>query len=203
MEPKPASAGDVTQLLRRLQGGDGGAFDELFPLVYDELRRIAQRQLRRERPDHTLFATALVNEAYLKMADQREASWQDRSHFLGVAARAMRQVLVDYARRRRADKRGGDWIRTTLTNRGLGFRTSLEELIELDQALERLDQVDERLCKVVEYRFFGGLTEEETAELLGVTSRTVRRDWIKARAWLYRELYPEGTPEEAAEGRHG
>lgn len=184
---------DITQLLRDVEGGSREAFDALFPRVYEELRRIAERQLRRERQDHTLLTTALVNEAYLKMVDQARVEWRDRAHFFGIAARAMRQILIDYARRRGTEKRGGAWRRTTLGQADLAFEVRLEELIALDDALDRLDQVDERLRTVVEYRFFGGLTEGETAELLGVTSRTVQRDWARARAWLYRELYPSET----------
>jgi len=188
--PQPPT-GEVTRLLGQVRGGDRAAFDQLLPLVYDELRRIARGQLRRERREHTLFPTALVHEAYIKLIDQAAVDWQGKAHFLGVAARCMRQILVDYARRRNAEKRGGDWARTTLTHRDLGIDVPLEELVTLDAALDRLDQLDSRLRQVVEYRFFAGMTEDEIAEVLGVSTRTVQRDWLKARAWLYKELYPE------------
>lgn len=189
--------GEVTRLLHLVRDGDKEAFDHLLPLVYEELRRIARRQLRRERQQHTLQPTGLVHEAYLKLVDQAAVAWQGRAHFLGVAARAMRQILVDYARRRNAGKRGGDWVQTTLTHRDLGIDMPLEELISLDAALDRLDELDPKLRQVVEYRFFAGMTEEEIAEVQGVTTRTVQRAWAKARAWLYKELYPEdGAPAE-------
>jgi RNA polymerase sigma factor (TIGR02999 family) len=185
--------GDVTNLLRDARRGNRTAFDRLLPVVYDELRNVAQRQLRKEREGHTLFATALVHEAYIKLVDQADVEWQDRAHFFGIAARAMRQILIDYARRRKAEKRGGAWQRTTFTNKDIGLEIPMDDLLNLDEALNRLGELDERLRRVVEYRFFGGLTEEEIAELLGVTQRTVQRDWVKARAWLYKELYPEKT----------
>jgi RNA polymerase sigma factor (TIGR02999 family) len=162
--------------------------DTVFRLVYDELRALAERQLRRERPGHTLQATALVHEAYLKLASGG-ALPADRSHFVGTAARAMRQVLVDHARRRSADKRGGAWQRTTLGEGPAALELELDTILDLDRAMERLDP---RQCRVVELRFFAGLEEKEIAEILGVTERTVRRDWVKARAWLYAEMYPEG-----------
>jgi RNA polymerase sigma factor (TIGR02999 family) len=180
---------DVTALLGQARAGDRAALDRLLPAVYHELRRVAQRQLRHERPGHTLGVSGLVNEVYLKLADQAQPDWQSREHFYAVAARAMRQILIDYARRRQAGKRGADWQRTSMEDKQLGFDSPLEELLAVDQALERLGQMDERLRRLVEYRFFCGLTEQETAGLLGVTVRTVQREWTKARAWLYRELY--------------
>ena len=177
----------VTALLQRIQEGDRDALDRLFPLVYAELRRVAQRQLRREGPGHTLDATGLVHEAYLKMAGQAVADARGRSHFVAIGARAMRQVLVDHARRRRAAKRGGEWARTSITGKALPAELDLDGLLALDQALERLD---ERQRRVVECRFFGGLDEQETAEAVGVSLRTVQRDWLRARAWIYQELYP-------------
>jgi len=179
------SSGEITRLLRGAQG-DGAAFDRLFPLVYDELRGLAQRQLRRERAGHTLDATGLVHEAYLKMAGARQPDWQGRAHFFAVAARAMRQVLVDYARQRGAAKRGGGWFSTTLTGQDLAAGVDLEQLLALDDALATLEP---RQAQVVEMRFFGGMQEEEIAQVLGVTTRTVQRDWAKARAWLYDALY--------------
>lgn len=181
---------EVTQLLQRLRAGDPEARERLFPLVYDELRQVAQRALRRERPDHTLRPTELVHEAYLKLAGGRGGEWQDRAHFIGIAARAMRQILVDHARRRLAGKRGGGWERTTLEAIGAEQELPPEELLALDAALERLEQFEPRLRALVEYRFFGGLPDREIAELLGVSERTVNRDWTRARAWLHKEVYP-------------
>lgn len=179
-------AGEATRLIRQAREGDSEAFDRLMGVVYDELKAVAGRQLRRERSDHTLDATALVHEAYIKLVDQARLPVQDRSHFLAIAARAMRQILVDHARRRNAGKRGGDWARTTLTAGHATFEFDPSELLTLDAAMEELE---ERQRKVVEYRFFGGMEETEIAEVLGVSARTVRRDWVKARAWLYRTLY--------------
>lgn len=187
-------SGEVTRLLGNLRGGDQAAHDELYPLVYGELRRVAQRVLSSERAGHTLQATALVNEAYLKLAHAGGA--ENRLHFIRIAARAMRQVLVDHARRKLADKRGGDVIHTVVDDKPIGLDARPEELMALDQALERLEKQDPRLRQIVECRFFGGLTEGEMADLLGVTTRTVQRDWAKARAWLYRELYQKQPPAE-------
>lgn len=180
---------EVTLLLQRARNGDRQAFDDLLPKVYQELRGVAERQLRRERAGHTLMATGLVHEAYLKLVDQAQVEWQGRAHFLAVAARAMRQILIDHARKKAAEKRGGDWERTTLGDKGLGNDFSYAELLALDTALERLGKMDERLRQVVECRFFAGMSEQEIAEALAVTTRTVQRDWVKARAFLYKELY--------------
>jgi RNA polymerase sigma factor (TIGR02999 family) len=169
---------------------DVSAFERLFPLVYDELRRIARRQLGRERAGHTLQPTALVHEAYLKLVEHPSPEWQGRAHFLGIAARAMRQILIDYARKHKAEKRGGAWERTTLGDTPVALDVGLEELLALDAALNRLDQMDSRMGKIVELSFFGGLTEKEIAEMLGLSERTVRREWVKARAWIHKELYP-------------
>jgi len=188
------TAEEVTALLRNVKNGDREAFDRLLPKVYGELRRVAERQLWRERQGHTLRATALVHEVYLKLVDQAQVEWQGRAHFLAVSARAMRQILIDHARRKAAEKRGGDWERTTLgSGEGFGVEMSMEDLLALDQALEDLEKLEPRLRQVVEYRFFGGMTEQQISEVLGVTTRTVQRDWVKARAWLYKELYPEGA----------
>lgn len=181
---------DVTQLLGELRSGSRSAAGRLFPLVYEELRRLARGQLRREHGDHTLQPTALVHEVYLKLAGSGPERWRDRAHFLGIAARAMRQVLVDHARRRMAEKRGGQWERTTLAEGRYGIAATLEDLVALDAALDRLDAVDPRLRQVVEHRYFAGLTDREIAEVMGITERTVQRDWARARAWLYKELYP-------------
>jgi RNA polymerase sigma factor (TIGR02999 family) len=173
--------------------GEQRHLDRLLPLVYDELRRVAHRQLGRERAGHTLSTTALVHEAYLRLVDQTRARWVDRAHFFAVAAGVMRRILVDYARRFRAAKRGGDAQRVDLDLVEVSLEERSEMLINLDEALGRLAELNPRLSQVVEYRFFGGMTEEETAEALGVTDRTVRRDWIKAKAWLSRELHDSGA----------
>lgn len=191
-KPESNSATQVTRLLREAGTGDDSAFDRLLPLVYDELRRLAQSQMRRERSGHTLNTTGLVHEAYLRLVDQTQVEWKNRNQFFGIAARAMRQILVDYARRKGAQKRGGEWQRTTLGDVEASSETSPEELIALDDALKKLAEADERLCRIVEYRFFGGMTEEEIAGLLDVTVRTVQREWSKARAWLYKDLYSNG-----------
>jgi len=179
---------DITGLLLAWRAGDRRALDQLFPLVYEALRRVAHRQLERERPDHTLGTTALVHEAFIKLVDQTRAQWVDRAQFFAVAARAMRRILVDYARRHRALKRGGERAQISLDDVALVADARAEALIALDEALARLAELDERLGRVVECRFFGGLTEEETAEALAVTPRTVRRDWVKAKGWLYQAL---------------
>lgn len=186
--PEP---GQVTSLLHAMRKGDRAAFDRLLPLVYDTLKQISRRQLRGRRPGVELRTTELVHETYLKLADQGEADWEDRAHFYAVAARAMRQVLVDEARRRGALKRGGDRRRVTLTGRHLRFRMRPVEILALDEALDRLDALNERQRRVVELRFFAGLSEREIAGTLDVSTRTVERDWVKARLFLHRELHPE------------
>ena len=187
----------TARLLEELRDGDADALNRLLPLVYDELRAIARRELRRGRPGGTLDTTALVHEAYLKLVDRRCVQPADRAHFLGIAARAMRQVLVDRARRHATAKRGGDVQRVTfdehLVAGTLAADERAEALLALDEALTRLTALSARLGSVVECRFFGGLSEQETADALGVTTRTVRRDWVKARAWLHRELYGEAA----------
>jgi RNA polymerase sigma factor (TIGR02999 family) len=162
--------------------------DRLFPLVYQELRRVAHRAVRGERSGHTLGTTGLVHEAYLRLVDQTRIEYRDRGHFFGIAARAMRQILVDYARRHQAGKRGGSQRPITLDDAMLGIEDRAEALLGLDEALTELESLDPRLGQVVQCRFFGGLTEEETGETLGVTARTVRRDWLKAKGWLYHRL---------------
>ena len=166
----------------------GGRLDGLFPALYDELREIARRQRRRERSDHTLNTTAVVHEAYLRLAAQRCASWDDRAHFLAAAAGMMRRVLVDHARRRLAGKRGGALVAVALDDAAGAVDARDESIVARDDALGRLAAIDARLARVVECRFFGGLTEPETATALGVTERTVRRDWVKARGWLHAAL---------------
>ncbi|MBI1355948.1 MAG: sigma-70 family RNA polymerase sigma factor [Acidobacteria bacterium] len=190
--PSPAAkapVGEVTQLLRMAQQGDPQAPEQLYPLIYAELRRIARRLLAGERAGHTLDTAGLVNEAYLKLADPTQNPAEGRAHFLRIAARAMRQILVDHARRKGAEKRGGDWARTSMDEARLGQAPRGEEMLALDEALNRLNEVDERLRQIVEFRFFAGLSETEIAEALGVTTRTVQREWAKARAWLHKELY--------------
>jgi RNA polymerase sigma factor (TIGR02999 family) len=170
-------------------GREPDAWDRLLPVVYDELHAIARRHLRRQRAGHTLNATALVHEAYLKLADHTSVPYGSRSHFFGVASRAMRQVLIDYARRSGASKRGGELRRVPLDEAEIAVTDRADTLLALDEALTRLSLLNDRLGRVVECRFFGGLTEEETAEVLGITERTVRRDWTKARLWLYAEIH--------------
>jgi len=186
--PPSSDTQPVTQLLVELRDGQSGAMDRLFPLVYEELRRIARRALRRERTGHTLATTGLVHEAYLRLVDQTRIEYRDRAHFFGIAARAMRQILVDYARRHRAAKRGGAQRVVTLDEGALALEDRAETLLALDEALTDLEQVDARLGQIVQCRFFGGLTEDETAEVVGVTARTVRRDWLKAKGWLHQQL---------------
>lgn len=178
---------DVTELLIAYRDGEKGAFDRLLPMVYDDLRRIARRQLGRSK-NQTLSTTGLVHESYLKIVDQTRVNWQDRGHFLAISARAMRQVIITYARRRGALKRGGGERAVTLDENRIAIADQAERLLALDQALERLGERNERLAKVVECRFFAGLSEEETAEALGVSLRTAQRDWMRARAWLKQEL---------------
>lgn len=178
-------------MLRASRGGSREALDRLFELLYDELRRIAHRQLVGHPRDGTLNTTALINEAYLRMVDQTQADWEDRAHFFAYAARTMRAIIVDYARRRSAQKRGGDMTRLSFEDRDLPVEAQAEVIVAVDDALTRLAEVSERLSRIVECRFFGGMSVDETAAALRVSDRTVRRDWIKAKAWLYGELYGE------------
>ncbi|MCG8466792.1 MAG: sigma-70 family RNA polymerase sigma factor [Gemmatimonadetes bacterium] len=183
---------NVTQLIHDWREGDAEAVDRLMPLVYDELRRIAQHHLRRERPDHTLSSTALVHEAFMNLVDQSPPAVSDRVHFFAISSRVMRRVLVWHARKRGAAKRGGGQRPVTLDEEAVLADDRLEEVLALDRALERLEALDARLCRVVECRHFGGLTVPETAEALGISRATVKRDWQSARAWLRREL--DGSP---------
>lgn len=186
---RDGTARDITGLLYAYGEGDHGAFDHLVPLVYVELQQIARRQLRRLRPGDTLGTTGLVHEAYLKLVDQSRASWRDRKHFFSIAARAMRQILVDYARRKHRDKRGGSAVVMPLDEAQVAAPVSDEAwLLGLHEALERLEELDPRLPRVVECLFFAGFTQKETAEALGVSPRTVWQDWQRARAWLHEEL---------------
>jgi RNA polymerase sigma factor (TIGR02999 family) len=188
MVPLPSPPGKVTELLLELSGGNRAVVDELIPFLYSELKRMAAAQLRAERPGHTLQVTALVHEAYLKLVDQRQVNWQNRAHFFGVAAQVMRRILLDYAKGRAREKRGGDVQKTSLDEALLVSHDRAYELVEIDQALGRLEALDRRQAQVVEMRFFGGLSVEETAEALGVSEPTVKREWAMARAWLHREL---------------
>jgi len=182
---------DVTLLLSSIAAGNRDAADQLVPLVYEELRRLASSYMRRERPDHTLQATALVNEAYLKLVRQQEVSWKNRSHFFGIAAQLMRRILIDHARGHLREKRGGTKEVLPLNEALVFSPEKSEELVKLDKALERLSALDERQGRIVELRFFGGLTVEETAEFLGISEKTVKRDWALAKAWLYGEMREE------------
>lgn len=179
---------DVTRLLSRLGSGDAAALDELMASVYDQLRRIAHNQLHGEGADHPFRTTELVHEAYEKLVDHHAVDWQDRQHFYAVAARAMRQILVDVARRQAAEKRGGDRTRTDLAEVALRGEAGPEQVVLVDNLLDHLADRDERVAQVVECRFFAGYTIAETADVLGVSCSTVNRDWKSARAWLNREL---------------
>lgn len=184
----PDAPGDVTDLLRAHQAGEADALDRLMPKVYDRLRRIAHGHLRGESPGHTLDTSALVHEAYLGMVEQGGARVQDRIHFFALASRAMRNLLIDHARAHATQKRGGGTLRTTLDERTIAVRERADDLLALDQALDRLAGYDPRLARVVEYRFFGGMSVAETAAALDVSAMTVHRDWQKARAWLLQML---------------
>ena len=179
---------EITRLLDECGSGNGDAFERLIPLVYDDLRRIAHRRLRAERNGHTLDTTAVVHEAYLRLAETPESTWQDRAHFFAVCARVIRHVLVDYARRRGAVKRGGDAVHVPLREELAGRAPRISTLLSLEEALASLERHDERMARVVECRYFGGLTVKETAEALGSSRRTVERDWTRAKAYLYRAL---------------
>ena len=189
----PPSSKTVTQMLVEWSEGHEEVWEELAPLVYDELRRLAHRQLRREGVGHTLQATALVHEAYLRLIEQRHVRWQNRAHFFGVASQMMRRILVNYARDRRALKRGGSAPKLPL-NEALAWAPAREvELVALDEALTRLAAIDPQKSRIIELRFFAGATNEETAEVLGVSPATVKNKWNLARAWLYRELTSQNS----------
>ncbi len=189
MTDRPAD--DVTTWLNAAGAGDAGALDHVLPLVYDELRKLAGSRLDAERSDHTLQTTALVHEAYLRLVDVPNLKWESRRHFFGIAAQAMRQILVDHARRRGAQKRGaGDFV--TLEDNVAGIGADPTDIISVDEALRRLAVLSPRAAKVVELRYFAGFDNEETAEVLGVSTATVKRDWLSARAWLQRELGEKG-----------
>jgi len=182
---------DMTELLLQWRSGDQEAFERLLPLVYDELRRLAHHHLWNERAGHTFNTTDLVHEAYLNLINQDQTPWQGRAHFFAVAARAMRHILIDYARGRRRAKRGGGQANLSLDRAVLFSEDKIEELITIDQILTRLEATDERLCRVVECRYFGGLTIAETADVLAISPATVKRDWQMAKAWLRRALFTD------------
>lgn len=187
-EDNQSVAGKVTSLLLEISGGNRAIVDDLMPLLYKELKRIAAAHLRRERPGHTIQPTALVNEAYLKLIDQREANWQNRAHFFGVASQVMRRILIDYAKGRARRKRGGGAYQTTFDEALAVSEDRASELMDIDEALRKLEALDPRQVKIVEMRFFAGLSVEETAEAMGISEPTVKREWAMAKAWLYREL---------------
>jgi RNA polymerase sigma-70 factor (ECF subfamily) len=189
MDEPSVSPHRVTQLLEQWSHGDDAALAELSPLVYEELRRLAHRHMGGERPDHTLQTTALVNEAYLRLADQTNPSWQNRAHFFAVAARAMRQILVNYAKSYRAQKRGGGALKVELDEAALVSPEQSKAIVDLHEALERLGTLDSRKARVVELKYFGGLNHGEIAEVMKISTVTVRRDWVFAKAWLYTELH--------------
>ena len=186
-----AAAPQVTGLLVAVQRGDAAAVNQLIPVVYEELRRLAKRHMARQRKGHTLQTADLVSEAYLKLVNVKEAGWKDRIHFFAVASRAMRSVLVDYARRRGYAKRGGNPIRVSLSEADQRSEEKSAEVIAVDEALSGLAALDPRKSRIVELRYFGGLSVEETAGLLGLSARTIKREWRWARAWLHRELGEE------------
>lgn len=186
-----SEGGDITALLNKAAVGDSGAATQVVPLIYEELRRLAARYMAGERPGHTLQTTALVHEAYLRLVDRRQATWQNRAQFYGTAAQAMRRILVDHARARHSEKRGGEATHLCLDEALVFSDSQSDELVRLDGALERLRQLDPRQSRVIELRFFAGLSVEETCDVLGVSPKTVKRDWSVARAWLHRELRGE------------
>lgn len=192
----PTVSHEVTALLISASEGDRSAIDRLMPLVYDELRAIAHNHRRNEDNAETLSTTVLVHEAYLKLVDQTRVTWQNRSHFFAIASQAVRRIIIDHARQRLAQKRGGGWVRVPLDGLDGGAELSRDgaaRFLALDEALERLGLVDARQARVVECRFFGGLTVGETAEALGISPATVKREWSMAKAWLHRELADEVT----------
>jgi RNA polymerase sigma-70 factor (ECF subfamily) len=188
MDEPSVSPHKVTQLLQRWSQGDDSALAELTPLVYEELHRLAHHYMEGERPNHTLQTTALVSEAYLRLIDQTNPNWQSRAHFFAVAARAMRQILVSYARSSRAQKRGGGGARVELDEAAILSPEQSNEIVDVHEALEKLATLDERKAQVVELKYFGGLNHDEIAEVLKISTITVRRDWVFAKTWLYDEL---------------
>src|SRR6201996_6429727 len=184
-----SDSGQVTQLLKAMRGGDSKAAEDLLPLVYQELHRLARAYMRRERPDHTLQATALINEAYLRLAGE-EIDWQNRAHFIGLSAQVMRRVLVDYARAHRAEQRGGGLQRVEMQEELAVSPEKLEQVQQIDELLKKLEKENPRQSRVVELHYFGGLSFEEIGTLLQITSRTAKSDWALARIWLFEQLQP-------------
>jgi len=180
--------GEITLLLKQVAGGDAMATETLAEAVYAELRRIATRLMAHERSNHTLQPTQLAGEAFLNLIDQTERKWENRAHFFAVAAQAMRRILVDYSRRKRSSRRGGEWRRVELESTSVASSSRHEDILAIDEALERLQRIDARQSRIVELRYFGGLTETEVAKVLGISDRTVKREWLVARSWLYAEL---------------
>ena len=183
---------EVTELLQAWRGGDQGALDRLIPLIHGELHRLAHHYMLGERPGHTLQTTALVNEAYLRLVNASQVTWENRAHFIAVSANLMRRILVDFARSRGYQKRGGDAVKVEFDEGRIPSSGRGADVIALDDALEALAAFDDRGAKVVELRFFGGMSEEETAEALGISTRTVKREWASAKAWLLREMKGQG-----------
>jgi RNA polymerase sigma factor (TIGR02999 family) len=190
-QPVTQGADNITELLVGYGRGDKEALDKLMPMVYDELRRQAARYLRREQAGHTLQTTALIHEAYVRLVDQRNVQWQNRAHFFGIAAQMMRRILVDHARTKKRAKRGGSDIKVSLADATVAVKGQDLDVVALDEALNRLAEIDEQQSRVVELRFFSGLTVEETAEVMQISPATVKRDWSMAKAWLHRELSGE------------
>jgi RNA polymerase sigma factor (TIGR02999 family) len=184
----------ITRLLLAWREGEPSALDRLMPMVYEELRRLASAYMRRQRPGHSLQTVDLVNEAYMRLVDSSRVNWQDRNHFYAIASQIMRRLLVDSARKRNSQKRGGGHAQITLDDNLEIAGGSGTDLVALDEAMKRLAVLNPRQSRIIELRYFGGLTEEETAEVLGVSSRTIRRDWTIARAWLFRELTGSSPP---------
>jgi len=184
-------AENITELLVGYSRGDRDALDKLMPIVYDELRRQAARYLRREQAGHTLQTTALIHEAYVRLVDQHNVQWQNRAHFFGIAAQMMRRILVDHARTKKRAKRGGSGVRVSLADANVAIQSQDLDVVAVDEALNRLAEIDEQQSRVVELRFFSGLTVEETAAVMGISPATVKRDWSMAKAWLHRELSGE------------
>jgi RNA polymerase sigma factor (TIGR02999 family) len=191
----PDAGGDVTALLGRLRAGNQDVAGQLVPLIYDELRRIAGARMRRERAGHTLQATAVVHEAWLRLAGEQEIQWQNRAHFFAIAARAMRQVLLDHARQRHAEKRGGEGTQKVEMDVDVlaGGASRIEDIVAIDEVVTRLSELDQQQGRIVELRFFAGLSVEETAEVMGISESTVKREWRIAKAWLHRELASAGA----------
>ncbi|MEP6716337.1 MAG: sigma-70 family RNA polymerase sigma factor [Terriglobia bacterium] len=185
----PETGGDVTQLLGQLRAGNHEVANQLIPLIYDQLRRIAGAQMGRERPGHTLQATAVVHEAYMRLAGEQDVPWQNRAHFFAIAAKTMRRVLLDYARQRHAEKRGGEGAhKVELDAEILVGDDRIEDVVAIDEVLGRLSEMDPQQGQIVELRFFAGLDVDETAEVLGISASTVKREWRMAKAWLQREM---------------